>query len=159
MFARFLFVSAITFSFSAAALADCGPCQPGPQSWGAHSVDIERGVTVMRGNIPNINNPRAALAQDRRAAEKKLEAVNLRALRAERAANKARAELAARRAQPLYYGKRRGYHPRYNSGNYRFGASVSRARFGGRARGFGGRRGIRGNKGVSRPVFSRRIRG
>jgi len=127
MFARFLFVSAITFSFSAAALADCGPCQPGPQSWGAHSVDIERGVTVMRGNIPNINNPRAALAQDRRAAEKKLEAG--------------------------------GYHPRYNSGNYRFGASVSRARFGGGGRGFGGRRGIRGNKGVSRPVFSRRIRG
>lgn len=120
---------------------------------------MERGVTIMRGNIPNINNPRAALAADRRAAEKRADAANLRAVRAERAADKARAELAARRAQDFRYSSRydRGYGPRYNSGTYRFGASISRARFGNRGRGFGGK-GARG-KGISRPVFTRRIRG
>jgi len=83
-----------------------------------------------------------------------------------RAADRARAELAARRAQNFGFGPRysprgyaprgyapREYTPRYNSGRYGFGASVSRPFFGKRGRGF------RGSKAISRPVFTRRIRG
>ncbi len=162
MMFRFVSATALTFCFSSTALADCGPCQPAPQSFGAHAVDVQRGVTVMRGNIPNINNPRAALTQARMAAEKRAEAANLRAIRAERAADQARAELLARRSQPVFYNlgpSRSGYQPRYNSGRYRFGASVSRASFGKRRQGFGGR-GTRGRgQAISRPVFTRGIRG
>jgi len=166
MFLRLVSAAVLSLGFSASAAANCGPCNNAGHHSSAYSVQTERGVTIMRGNIPNINNPRAALAADRRAAEKRAEAASLRAVRAERAADRARAELAARRAQDFGFGPRysprgyaprgyapRGYTPRYNSGRYGFGASVSRPFFGKRGRGF------RGSKAMSRPVFTRRIRG
>ena len=154
MFTRYITIASLTVFASilaaGTAFAQCAPCAPSA----AYDINVQNGVTVMRGNMPDIRNPNNRLHTQRRAAEQRAQAAERRARRAERDAAEARAELNARRAPSYerFYGSRRGYSPRYNSGSYRFGASISAPRF--RARG----RGIGRAKGLSRPVFTRGIR-
>lgn len=168
LFSRFFAASAFALCLSSTAFAHCAPCA----NPSAYSIDNQRGVTVMRGNIPTIRNPNATLISQRKAAEKRAE---IQSRRARRSAADARAAEAALRAS-----ERRAFdNPRYRyderppssyfSGRYGYGVSVSRARgrggFGGRGfrggygRGGFGKGGFRGGKAASRPVFSRGIRG
>lgn len=146
--ARFMIATVFALGASSAAFADCH-CE----NQTAYSVSQDRGVTVMRGNIPKMTNPQRAIIAERDAAQARASQAERRALAAERDAAEARQALAARPvySRPNYAYDRRQASP-YFSGNYGFGASISKPAFKGRGRGFGGRRSI------SRPVFTTRIR-
>ena len=148
MLPRFILAAVFTLGASTAAFANC---HCAPQT--GYSVSEERGVTVLRGNIPKMSNPQRAIIADRKAAEQRADRAERRARMAQREAREARAALTAR---PINIRINNGFDRRrsspYFSGNFGFGASVSGPRFKGRGRGFGGRRTI------SKPIFSRGIR-
>jgi hypothetical protein len=155
MLKTFTIGAILSLGLSSAAFANCNCYTP---NGGAYNVSQERGVTVMRGNMPNIRNPENELISQRKAAEKRAKMAERRARIESRRADKALEALASRPTviiQNSDYRRRRS--SPYFSGRYGYGASISRpARFG--RRGFGGRNKVKG-RGISRPVFNRRIRG
>lgn len=153
MFTRFISAIVLTLFTATSAFAACALCMPPSPNSGAYSIDVQNGVTVMRGNIPSIRNPNNALIAERNAAEKRANDAQTRAAIAQRDADNARAQLAARPVIQINSRRNdRRSQQRFSSGNFGFGASISEPRF--RAKG----RGARGGQGISRPVFSRGIR-
>ncbi len=155
MFIRVFTASVFMFGLSVTAAAQCAPCSNLSDTQNmAYSHHTERGVTVMRGNMPKLGNARAGLLQDRRADTRRYERARVRAVHAERRADKSRAELAretralsANRYNNRYYAPRRGYLISSPShyGHHGYGHQ-----------GYGNR-GIT-NGGVSGATFTRRIR-
>ena len=136
------------------------------QSSGGYDMSTQNGVTVLRGKIKSPLNSKRAVIAARKSAEARAENAERRARRAERDLAQARAAASYNHSHSDYGYSNRAYSPQYNSGRYGYGASISAPRFA-RGRGFG-RRGIRGGgkrfggqrgRGISRPIFSTRIRG
>jgi len=161
MFKVVILSTVMCLGLASAAQANCH-CQ----SSGGYDVSTQNGVSVLRGNISSPINPRRAVIAARKSAEARAENAERRARRAERDLAQARARTSHNHRDFDYGYSNRSYAPQYNSGRYNYGASISGPRFA-RGRGFG-RRGVRGGgkgfggqggRGISRPVFSARIRG
>ncbi len=157
MFIRLFAASVFTLGLSVTAAARCAPCSNLSDTQNmAYSHSSERGVSVMRGNIPTLGNVRAGQLQDRRADNRAYERARVRAVHAERRADKAQTKqilielaretrtLSANRYNNRYYAPRRGYlisAPSYHGyGHHGYGHQ-----------GYA-------NRGIARATFTRRIR-
>ncbi len=165
MFVRVFMASVFTLGLSGLSFAQCAPCgNVSDAQNAAYSSRTERGVTVMRGNMPTLGNVRAGQLQDRRADTRRYERARVRAVHAQRRADNARVELARERRENADYGRyNTRYYPRraylISSPSY-YGHYGYRGQ-GYRGRGYGhhsyGNRGV-SNAGVARATFTRRIR-